>query len=70
MPEPENTEPVHRSGEQASGGSKEHVVRYVLVISLALVILVLSATWITGAFNAPENPSGSTTVSKGEVDNP
>lgn len=71
MAEPGTGEqPIHRSGEEARSGSRDNVVRYVLVISLALVIIALSATWITGALNAPENPSGSAGISKGDVDRP
>lgn len=35
--------------EEASGGVKNHGVRYVLAISLILAIIVLSAMWMTGA---------------------
>lgn len=34
---------------EASGGVKNHNVRIVLGISLLLVIVLLSAIWITGA---------------------
>lgn len=37
------------SEQEASGGAKPHIVRYVLIISLALAILAMSAAWITGA---------------------
>ena len=40
---------VHISEEEVSGGSKEGVVRWVLVIGLILVIGALSAIWIFGA---------------------
>ena len=36
----------HYSEEQVTGGRQEHVVRWVLGISLILVTLALSATWI------------------------
>jgi hypothetical protein len=35
--------------EEASGGVKNHGVRYVLAISLLLAIIVLSAMWMTKA---------------------
>ena len=34
---------------EASGGVKEHGVRYVLAISLLLAVVVLSAVWIAPA---------------------
>ncbi len=37
------------STEEASGGVKPHVMRYVLAISLGLAIVAMSAAWITGA---------------------
>lgn len=42
-------ESVHVSTEEASGGSKEGVVRWVLIIGTLLAIIALSAIWITGA---------------------
>jgi len=44
-------EEVHVDETEASGGSKEGVVRYVLVISLFLAIAFLSIIWITGALS-------------------
>jgi hypothetical protein len=40
---------VEVSEEEASGGVKEHGVRYVLAGSLLLAIIVLSAMWIIPA---------------------
>ena len=40
---------VHVSEEEASGGSKEGVVRWVLIIGTLLAIGALSLIWITGA---------------------
>ena len=40
---------VHLESTEASGGSKEGVVRWVLVIGTLLAIVALSAIWITGA---------------------
>jgi hypothetical protein len=45
---------VHLTQEEASGGSKSNVVRYVLVISLLLVIIGMSAVWMFGAASAPQ----------------
>jgi hypothetical protein len=39
----------HYSEEAASGGSKEHVVRWVLGVSLLLAVVALSAAWIIPA---------------------
>jgi hypothetical protein len=43
---------IHIDDNDASGGSKEGVVRWVLLISLAAAILILSAIWMTGAWQA------------------
>jgi hypothetical protein len=40
---------VHVSEEEASGGVQPHVVRYVLGVSLLLVVVLLSAIWILGS---------------------
>jgi len=40
---------VHVSETEASGGSKEGVVRWVLIVSILLAIVLLSAIWIFGA---------------------
>jgi len=42
---------VHIEVDEARGGSTPHIVRYVLGASLALVIVALSAIWITGALS-------------------
>ncbi|MEJ5978558.1 hypothetical protein WG901_18040 [Novosphingobium sp. PS1R-30] len=49
---------VHINTEDARGGSTPHIVRYVLLISLVLVIVALSAVWMTGALNAPQDRPG------------
>lgn len=36
----------HYSDEQVTGGRKEGVVRYVLAISLLLIVVAMSAVWI------------------------
>ncbi len=42
-------EQVHLSEEEASGGRKNGIVRWVLIISLILAIGALSVIWMTGA---------------------
>ena len=49
---------VHINTEDARGGSTPNIVRYVLLISLLLAIVALSAIWMTGAFNAPQDRAG------------
>lgn len=50
---------VHVSEEEASGASKEGVVRWVLILGLILAIGLLSVTWITGALtNNPYEEEG------------
>jgi len=44
-----NGDHIDVTEEEASGGVKNHGVRYVLAISLVLAIIVLSAMWMTGA---------------------
>ena len=41
---------VHLDEEEASGGSKEGVVRYVLMGGLLLAIILMSVVWIGGSF--------------------
>lgn len=40
---------VHVSEEEASGGFQPHIVRYVLGVSLLLIVLLMSAIWILGS---------------------
>ncbi len=40
---------IHTSSTEASGASREGVVRWVLIIGLVLVVVLLSAIWIGGA---------------------
>ena len=42
---------IHVSESEASGGEKGHMVRWVLGISLALVVGLLSMVWIFGAID-------------------
>ncbi len=51
-------EEVHLTQEEASGGAKPNIMRYVLAISLLLVIIGMSAVWIFGAANAPQGDHG------------
>jgi hypothetical protein len=39
---------IHVSTEEARGAVTQHGVRYVLLISLALAVVALSAIWMTG----------------------
>ena len=48
-------EEIHVTTEEASGGAPPQGVRYVLAISLILVIAALSAVWILGAFQTPRH---------------
>lgn len=48
MDTPDVEEP-HYSPEQVSGGSRENVVRWVLLVSVVLVVAAMSAIWIIGA---------------------
>ncbi|MGB5078437.1 MAG: hypothetical protein WBO17_13240 [Sphingorhabdus sp.] len=47
----QDNDKIEVSTQEASGGIKNHGVRYVLGISLTLAIIVLSLAWITGAIN-------------------
>ena len=49
-------EEVHVSTTEARGGSTPHIVRYVLMFSLVLAILALSAIWIIGAVTVDRQP--------------
>ena len=49
-------EEVHVSTTEARGGSTPHIVRYVLMFSLVLAILALSAIWIIGAVTVDKQP--------------
>lgn len=42
-------EEVHVSEEEASGGVQPHIVRYILGVSLLLVVILMSAIWILGS---------------------
>lgn len=44
-------EEVHIPTDEARGGATPNVMRYVLLFSILLAIVVLSAVWIIGAWN-------------------
>lgn len=56
-------ESVHLSEEEASGGRKDGVVRWVLVIGLLLAIAALSAIWIGGALSSSDPDADNANVS-------
>lgn len=58
---------VHMNETEASGGSKEGVVRWVLVVGLILVIGFLSLIWITGAFTQSEREEEATVAGRMEA---
>lgn len=45
---------IHLDQDEARAGSTQKVVRYILLISISLAIIALSAIWITGALTSPE----------------
>jgi hypothetical protein len=55
---------VHIDEQDASGGRKENVVRYILLISLVLVIGLLSLVWITGALTTDDVEGEGTVTGK------
>lgn len=46
---------VHLDEEEASGGSKEGVVRWVLLFGLLLAVLLMSVVWIVPALTSNED---------------
>lgn len=56
-------ESVHLTEEEASGGSKDGVVRWVLIFGTLLAIVVLSAIWITGAMSNTDPDADNVNVS-------
>ncbi|HKX78382.1 MAG TPA: hypothetical protein VJM34_07685 [Novosphingobium sp.] len=49
---------LHIDRDEARAGSTPHIVRYVLLISLTLAIVALSAIWIIGALNSAKDTGG------------
>lgn len=50
-------EEIHVTETEAKAGRRGNHVRNILVISLFLAIVIMSAMWITGALNAPQDHS-------------
>ncbi|MFC0204513.1 hypothetical protein [Novosphingobium soli] len=48
---------IHLEDDEARGGSTPSIVRYVLIASLALAVLSLSAIWMVRAWSEGE-PAG------------
>ena len=63
-------EEVHMNETEASGGSKEGVVRWVLLVGLILVIGLLSLIWITGALTQDKAESQATASGRIEAATP
>ena len=53
---------THLSREEARGGSSTHVTRYVLVISLVLVIVAFAVVLGTGFFNTEQTGADETHI--------
>ncbi|MBM0169812.1 hypothetical protein [Altererythrobacter sp. C41] len=51
---------VHMNETEASGGSKEGVVRWVLIVGTFLAIAFLTIIWVTGALTQDEVESQAT----------
>lgn len=56
-------EEVHTSETEASGGSKEGVVRWVLIVGLVLAAGFLTIIWVTGALVQDEGADSEINVS-------
>ena len=54
---------VHATETEASGGSKEGVVRWVLILGLLLAVGFLTIIWVTGAAVQDDGPDSETSVS-------
>lgn len=55
-------EEVHVSETEASGGSKEGVVRWVLVVGILLAIVFLTVIWTSGALLQDDGADSETSV--------
>ncbi len=55
---------VHLDKQEARSGETSNVVRYVLLISLVLAIVAMTAIWLTGAFTAPDDTGGTADTHK------
>jgi hypothetical protein len=49
---------IHLTQDEARGGSTPNIVRYILAISLALAVILLSVVWMTGAFSSSQGSHG------------
>ena len=58
-------EEIHITTDEARGGETGTGLRYMLGFGLALVIVALSAVWITGALSSEKHtPQNATTVDR------
>lgn len=48
-------EEIHITTQEAKSASRGNHARNILLVSLLLVIVALSLTWITGALTAPQD---------------
>ena len=55
---------VHIETDEARGGSTPSIVRWILLGSLLLAIVLLSITWITGALSMGEQGTVATTTDR------
>jgi hypothetical protein len=55
---------IHITTDEARGGSTPHIVRYVLGISLFLVIIAFSAVWLIGSMDSPNRNTASAAASE------
>lgn len=60
-------EEVHVNQTEASGGSKEGVVRWVLIVGTFLAIAFLTIIWVTGALTQDEDESQATVEGRMEA---
>ena len=61
---------VHVTTEEARAGVTGHGVRYVLMVSLVLAILVLAALWLVGTRGAERSGTASTAAVASEAPAP
>ena len=48
---------IHVETDEVRGGSESNVVRYVLIISVILAVVILSIIWMTGALSQSDAES-------------
>ena len=61
---------VHITTQNARAGVTGHGVRYVLIVSLALVIIAFAALWLFGTRDAERPGTASTAAAASEVPAP